>query len=80
MIRLGANIPDLTRRVFAEVPSLKIVGMCADRFGTGVDMEAAEDFGVKIVDTDNISSSQLVTEWDLAMILICLRNAGAVCR
>ena len=80
LIRLGANIPDLTRRVFAEVPSLKIVGMCADRFGTGVDMEAAEDFGVKIVDTDNISSSQPVAEWDLAMILICLRNAGAVYR
>ena len=80
LIRLGANIPDLTRRVFAEVPNLEIVGICTDRFGTGVDMEAAEEFEVKIVDTDNISSSQPVAEWDLAIILICLRNAGAVYR
>ena len=80
LIRLGRNIPDLTRRVFAEVPSLQIAGVRGDRFGTGVDMDAAEEFGVKLVDTDNIASAHPVAEWDLAMILICLRNAGAVYR
>jgi phosphoglycerate dehydrogenase-like enzyme len=80
LIRLGSHMPDLTRRVFAEVPELKIAGVRGDRFGTGVDMDAASEFDVKIIDTDNISSSQPVAEWDLAMMLICLRNAGAVYR
>jgi phosphoglycerate dehydrogenase-like enzyme len=73
-------VPDLTRRVFANAPDLRIVGVRTDRFGTGVDLHAAMDHGVKVVDADNIASSGPVAEWDLAMILICLRNAGAIYR
>ena len=80
LIRLGNVIPDLTRRVFAELPDLRIAGVRGDRFGTGVDMEAAAEHGVKLVDTDNIASSQPVAEWDLALMLMCLNNAGEVYR
>ena len=80
LIRLGNRIPALSRRVFAAVPSLRIAGVRNDRFGTDVDLGAAAEFGVKLVDTDNIGSHQPVAEWDLAMVLLCLRNAGAVYR
>ena len=80
LIRLGGRIPELTRAVFAGVPELRIAGVRGDRFGEGVDMDAAEEFGVKIVDTDNIASSQPVAEWVLALMLVCLRNGGAAYR
>jgi phosphoglycerate dehydrogenase-like enzyme len=80
LMRLGRRLPELTRRVFAEVPGLKIVGIRSDRFGRGIDLEAAMEHGVKVVDTDNIASAHPVAEWDLALILLCLRNAGAVFR
>ena len=80
LMKQGGRVPDLTRRVFEQAPDLQIVGMGTDRFGRGVDLEAAAEHGVKVVDTDNIASSGPVAEWDLAMMLICLRNAGAVYR
>ena len=80
VIRLGGLIPELTRRVFAQLPDLRIAGVRGDRFGTGVDLVAAAEHDVRIIDTDNIGSAHPVAEWDLAMILICLRNAGAVYR
>jgi len=80
VICLGRRIPSLTRAVFAGAPELRIAGVRGDRFGRGVDMDAAAEFGVKIVDTDNIASSQPVAEWVLALMLVCLRNGGAVYR
>jgi len=80
LIRLGGLVPALTRRVFSELPDLRIAGVRGDRFGTDVDLAAAAEFDVRIIDTDNIASAHPVAEWDLAMILICLRNAGAVYR
>ena len=80
LVRLGGHIPPLTRRVFSSLPDLKIAGVRGDRFGTDVDLAAALEFDVRIVDTDNIASAHPVAEWDLAMILMCLRNAGAVYR
>ena len=80
LMKLGGRVPELTRRVFEQAPDLQIVGMGTDRFGRGVDLEAAIEHGVKVVDTDNIASSGPVAEWDLAMMLICLRNAGAMYR
>ena len=80
LMKLGRRVPEITRRVFAQAPDLQIVGIGTDRFGTGVDLEAATEHGVKVVDTDNIASSGPVAEWDLAMMLLCLRNAGAVYR
>ena len=52
----------------------------SDRFGTGIDLDAAGEFGVKVVDTDNIASAPPVAEWALALMLVCLRNGGAVYR
>ena len=80
LIKLGSRIPDVTRRVLCECPELRIVGLRSDRFGTGIDLESAEELGVTVVDTDNISSAHPVAEWDLALILLCLRSAGAVFR
>ena len=80
LIRLGGKIPALTRRVFSALPDLRIAGVRGDRFGTGVDLEAAAECGVVVIDTDNIASAHPVAEWDLAMMLLCLRNAGAVYR
>jgi len=80
LMKVGGRVPEMTRRVFGQAPSLQIVGMGTDRFGTGVDLKAAAEHGVKVVDTDNIASSGPVAEWDLAMMLLCLRNAGAVYR
>ena len=80
LIRLGGRIRELTRRVFAAAPELQIVGVRGDRFGTEIDLEAAEECGIKVIDTDNIASAPPVAEWDLALILLCLRNAGAVFR
>jgi phosphoglycerate dehydrogenase-like enzyme len=73
-------VPELTRRVFAGAPGLQLVGVRGDRFGKGVDLDAAAEFGVRVVDTDNIASSQPVAEWVLALMLVCLRNGGAVYR
>lgn len=80
VIRLGNRIPELTRRVLEGAAALRLAGIRGDRFGHGIDLEAAAQRGIRVVDTDNIASSQPVAEWDLALILVCLRNAGAVFR
>lgn len=80
VIRLGHAIPDITRKVLEASPSLRIVGVRSDRFGKGIDLAAAEERGVVAVDTDNIASAHPVAEWDLALMLFCLRNGAAVYR
>jgi phosphoglycerate dehydrogenase-like enzyme len=80
LMRLGRRIPGLTREVLVACPELKIVALRSDRFGHGIDLPAADELGIAVTDTDNISSAPPVAEWDLAMILLCLRNAGAVFR
>lgn len=80
LIKMGARLPDLGRSFFEALPDLRLVGVRGDRFGRGIDIEAAADCGVKIIDTDNIASSQPVAEWDLALMILCLRNGGAVFR
>lgn len=80
LIRLGGRTPEVSRRVLEACPELRIVGLRSDRFGSGIDFEAAEERGVVMVDADNYASAHPVAEWDLALILLCLRNAGAVYR
>jgi phosphoglycerate dehydrogenase-like enzyme len=80
LMMMRRRLPPLTRPVLAALPELRIVGLRSDRFGSGVDLEAAAQSGVVVVDADNISSAHPVAEWDLALILLCLRNAGAVFR
>jgi phosphoglycerate dehydrogenase-like enzyme len=53
--------------------------MEADRFAARVAVEAAWERGIRTVDTTN-GSSYPVAEWALALILISLRNAGALFR
>ena len=60
LINLGRRLPDLTERVLAAAPALRIVGLRSDRFGSGIDVEAAEARGDVMVDTDNISSAHPV--------------------
>ena len=80
VIRLGGRLPALTRAVFEGAPDLRIAGVSGDRFGTGIDLAAAGECGVLAVDTDNIASAAPVAEWDLALMLLCLRNGAAVYR
>lgn len=80
LIRLGGHLPAVTRAVIDGAPGLQLVGLRSDRFGHGIDLPAALARGVRVVDADNISSAHPVAEWDLALILLCLRNAGAVYR
>ena len=58
-------------------PTLRFVGeMEGDRFASRIDLNAAWERGIRTVDTTN-ASSYPVSEWALAMILVCLRNGGA---
>jgi D-3-phosphoglycerate dehydrogenase / 2-oxoglutarate reductase len=80
LIRLGSRLPAVTRRVLEAAPDLEIVALRGDRFGTTVDLAAAFERGVRVVDVDNIASSGPVAEWVLALILLCLRNGGELLR
>ncbi|MBI2503448.1 MAG: hypothetical protein HYW07_09505 [Candidatus Latescibacteria bacterium] len=80
LVRMGSLFPELTRRVLEGAGQLRLVGVRGDRFGRGIDLAAAVERGIRVVDTDNIASSQPVAEWDLALMIVCLRNAGAVFR
>ena len=72
--------PRVDEEVLAAAPSLRLVGdLHGDRFAQRVDVEAAARRGVWAVDTTNASSDP-VAEWALALILIGLRNAGALFR
>src|SRR5262245_41141611 len=68
LVKLGRRVPELTARVFAACSELEIVAIRTDRFGTGIDLDAAEEHDVRVVDTDNIASAHPVAEWDLALI------------
>jgi phosphoglycerate dehydrogenase-like enzyme len=75
VVCLGA--PTLTADMLDAAPTLRFVGeMEGDRFASRIDLNAAWDRGIRTVDTTN-ASSYPVSEWALAMILVCLRNGGA---
>ncbi len=80
LMKWGNLAPALTRRVMENAPDLRIVGIWDDRFGHGIDWDAARERGVRFVDVSNIASHQPVAEWVLAMTLMCLRNVGEVFR
>jgi phosphoglycerate dehydrogenase-like enzyme len=72
--------PRVDDEVLAAAPSLRLVGdLHGDRFAERIDVEAARRRGVWAVDTTNASSDP-VAEWALALILVGLRNAGALFR
>jgi phosphoglycerate dehydrogenase-like enzyme len=80
MMKLGGRFPPLTRAVLSAAPALELVSMRCDRFGHGIDLEAAWERGIRVVDTDNIASAPPVAEWVLALTLLCLRNAASLYR
>jgi len=72
--------PTVTADLMDAAPRLKFIGELADdRFATRIDLDAAWAHGIRTVDTTN-GSSYPVAEWALGLILISLRNAGALFR
>jgi phosphoglycerate dehydrogenase-like enzyme len=72
--------PRITDEIMAETPGLKLIGeLEGDRFATRVDLSAASARGIRVVDTTHGTSAP-VAEWALGLILVSLRNAGALFR
>lgn len=72
--------PRLTGAVLDRLPNLKFIAEVeGDRFSQRIDVNAAAERGITVVDTTN-GSSYPVAEWALAMAMIGLRNAGALYR
>ena len=68
--------PQIDAAVLERAPRLRIVGeLEGDRFAERIDLDAAWERGIRVVDTTH-GSSYPVSEWALALILIALRNAG----
>jgi phosphoglycerate dehydrogenase-like enzyme len=72
--------PRVTADIIAGAPRLTFIGDThGDRFAERIDVAAARNAGIAVVDTTNASSDP-VAEWALALALIGLRNAGALFR
>lgn len=72
--------PTVTADVLAGAPKLRIIGeLEGDRFASRIDLEAAWARAIRTVDTTN-GSSYPVAEWALGLILVAMRNAGALFR
>jgi phosphoglycerate dehydrogenase-like enzyme len=77
---VGDGAPFVSAAVMAAAPHLTLLGeLDGDRFGYRLDIAAAHDRGVRIVDTSH-ASSWPTAEWALGLALIGLRNAGAFFR
>ena len=62
--------------VLDRAPRLKLIGeLEGDRFANRIDVDAAAQRGIRVVDTTH-GSSLPVAEWALALMMIGLRNAG----
>jgi phosphoglycerate dehydrogenase-like enzyme len=68
--------PLIDASILERAPRTKFVGeLEGDRFANRIDVEAAVNRGVRVVDTTH-GSSLPVAEWALALMLVGLRNAG----
>jgi phosphoglycerate dehydrogenase-like enzyme len=68
--------PYVDASILDVAPRTKMVGeLEGDRFANRIDVEAAIERGVRVVDTTH-GSSLPVAEWALGLMLIGLRNAG----
>jgi len=80
MVMISHGAPRLTGAMFDAAPRLRFVGeLEGDRFARRIDVDAAGERGVKVVDTTH-GSSYPVSEWALAMMMIGLRDAGHLFR
>jgi D-3-phosphoglycerate dehydrogenase / 2-oxoglutarate reductase len=72
--------PTLTGELLEAAPKLRIIGeLEGDRFASRLDLDAAWARNIRTVDTTN-GSSYPVAEWALGLILVAMRNAGALFR
>lgn len=72
--------PRITGAILDRLPNLRLIAEVeGDRFSQRIDVDAAAERGVTVVDTTN-GSSYPVSEWALAMAMIGLRNAGSLYR
>ncbi len=72
--------PFVSDEVLAGALRLSMVGeLEGDRFGDRIDVQAAGDRGIRVVDVTH-GSSWPTAEWALALALIGRRNAGALFR
>ena len=63
-----------------RAPNLRFIGeLEGDRFASRIDLEAAWERNIRVVDTTQ-GSSYPVAEWALGLILVSLKNAGAMFR
>jgi len=69
--------PFVSSEVLRAAPQLSLLGeLEGDRFAYRLDVEAARQRGVRVVDTSH-GSSRPAAEWALGLALVGLRNAGA---
>jgi phosphoglycerate dehydrogenase-like enzyme len=80
LVMLSHGAPRISATILDAAPRLRFIGeLEGDRFARRIDVNAAAERGVKVVDTTH-GSSYPVSEWALAMMLIGLRNAGSLFR
>jgi phosphoglycerate dehydrogenase-like enzyme len=72
--------PRIDAEILDRASHLKFIGeLEGDRFAARIDLEACWQRGIRTVDTTQ-GSSYPVAEWALALMLVSLRNAGAMFR
>jgi len=72
--------PFVSEAVLAAAPGLTLLGeLDGDRFAHRLDIQAAHQRGVRVLDTSH-ASSWPTAEWALGLALVGLRNAGALFR
>ncbi len=80
LLMVSHGAPRITGAMLDAGARLRFIGeLEGDRFARRIDLEAAAERGVKVVDTTH-GSSYPVSEWALGMMLIGLRNAGSLFR
>jgi phosphoglycerate dehydrogenase-like enzyme len=68
--------PYVSAEVLTAAPKLTLLGdLEGDRFSYHLDIAAAEERGLVVVDTSH-GSSYPTAEWALGLALVCMRNAG----
>ncbi len=71
-----SGAPHIGPELMEQAPELRLIGeLNGDRFAERIDVEAAWQRDIRVVDTTN-GSSYPVSEWALGLILVSLRNAG----
>ncbi len=72
--------PRIDAEILDRTPQLKLIGeLEGDRFASRIDLGEAWSRGIRTVDTTH-GSSYPVAEWALGLLLISMRNAGALFR